>query len=329
MRFELTPTEHPGNGLRRVAKALVADAVAQLDDPGVPADEAVHEARKDMKKLRGLLRLVRHAAPALYRAENKAFRDAAAHLSDVRDADVALETFDLVLQRAQPDSKPGADFAPAATPPRLLDEAEPTALDELRATLAEFRDETRQGADDVNTRVEGFRARLLDARERIPDWQLPATKDPEHHFALLGPGLQKTYKRGRKAMAKAYEDPSVESFHEWRKRTKYLGYHLRLLRPGWPSLLKAQQKEVKQLQSLLGDDHDLAVLGEILTDLFKDKPTASGAYEAQLALQREMHRQSQLLRRHARRLGELLYAERPKALRRRLRAYWGAYWHTC
>jgi hypothetical protein len=39
-------------------------------------------------------------------------------------------------------------------------------------------------------------------------------------------------------------------------------------------------------------------------------------------LNSEMRRQSELLRRRARGLGKIIYVERPKALRRRLGAYW-------
>lgn len=326
MRFELQPREHPQAELHRIGKALIDDAVAQVDSPDIAADEAVHEARKDMKKLRGLLRLVRPAAPSLYNAENRAFRDAAASLSVVRDADAALETFDLVLQRAQPESNAGSEFAAgygkSADGPSLHADVEPMELASLRARLVAYRDEVHAGAGDAQERLEVFRARMHEARGRIVGWRLPETDDPERDFALLGPGVAKTYKRGRKAMKRAYRDPSVEAFHDWRKRTKYFGYHLRLLQPGWPKLLKAQRKAVKELQSLLGDAHDLAVLAELLRSLRQDAPAARDAPDAQPALENEMRRQREVLRRRARGLGEIVYAERPKALLRRLRAYW-------
>jgi CHAD domain-containing protein len=328
MRFELQPSERPEDGLRRLGKALIDDAIAQVEDPDAEPEEAVHEARKDMKKLRGLLRLVRPAAPDLYKAENRYFRDAAAHLAVVRDADAALETFDSVLERARTTmsaegsaegAAPVGDVADASS---LLDDAEPMELAGVRSRLVDYRDEAHAGAGDVQQRLDEFRARMLEARKRISEWRLPETDAPGQDFRLLGPGLKKTYKRGRKAMGKAYEEPSVEAFHDWRKRTKYLRYHLRLLRPGWPKLLKAQDRAVKELQSLLGDDHDLAVLEGLLNRLRKDAPASGAEYEAERVLRAEMRRQSDLLRQRARGLGEMVYAERPKGLKRRLGAYW-------
>jgi CHAD domain-containing protein len=330
MRFELEPTEHPQAGLRRLGRALVDDAIDQIDSPAVPPDEAVHQARKNMKKLRGLLRLVRPAAPTLYKAENGALRDAAAHLAVIRDADAAVETFDLVLRRAQPESTQGADFAaeahdPCAPPPgepSLFAAVGPMELSGLRAALLAHRDEAYAGAGDVHERLATFRGWMLDARERMADWRLNEAEEAEQAFALLGPGLKKTYKRGRKAMARAYAKPSAEAFHDWRKRTKYFAYHLRLLRPGWPGLLKAQRKAVKELQSLLGDDHDLAVLERLLASLRPQGPKTGEPLAAERALQREMRRQSEVLRQRARRLGDIVYAEQPKAFRQRLGVYW-------
>jgi CHAD domain-containing protein len=326
MRFQLDPQERPDTVLRRIGGALIDDAIAQVDDPNVPTDEAVHEARKDIKKLRGLLRLVRPAAPDLYKAENRPLRDAAAHLALVRDADAALETFDLVLRRAQPESAEGAKFAAAcgkqAGQPSLHDDVEPLELGSLRARLVAYQEEVHAGAGDMPQRLAQFRTGMREARARVDNWQLPCPDEPAHDFDLLGPGLAKTYKRGRKAMQRAYKEPSVEAFHDWRKRTKYLGYHLRLLQPAWPKLLKAQRQAVKDLQSLLGDDHDLAVLAELLRTLRKNGQQASASSEAELALNSEMRRQSELLRRRARGLGKIIYVERPKALRRRLGAYW-------
>jgi CHAD domain-containing protein len=330
MRFELAPTEHPQAGLQRLGRALIDDAIGQIENPDVPPATALHEARKDMKKLRGLLRLLRRAAPDLYQAENRAFRDAAAHLAVMRDADAALATFDLVLRRAQPQSKQGADFAAeahvaGAPPPReplLFEAVEPAAIAGLRETLSGYREEAHAGIGDLDERLATFRGWMLEARERIPDWRLAAKQDTAHAFALLGPGLKKTYRRGRKAMQRAYAQPHADAFHDWRKRTKYLGYQLRLLQPGWPKLIKAQRRAVKALQGLLGEDHDLAVLTDLLAELRPQGPTADEPLAGELALNREMRRQSELLRRRARHLGEIVYAEQPKALGKRLGVYW-------
>jgi hypothetical protein len=61
---------------------------------------AVHEARKDLKKLRAVLRLVRDdLGDAVYRSENVRFRDAGRMLSGARDAHVRVETLAALRER--------------------------------------------------------------------------------------------------------------------------------------------------------------------------------------------------------------------------------------
>lgn len=335
MRFELQPGESAGTGLRRVARGLMDETLAQLDDPARPRETTVHEARKSMKKLRGLLRLVRPAAPELYRTENTALRDAAAQLSALRDADVALETFDRVIATAQAAETPrtgasaahgGLDAPGAERSAALTNEAEPAALDTvawapLRARLAAWRAEAHAADGEPEVHIQAFREQLLAARERAVDWRLPHADDAERAFAVFGRGLKKTYKRGRKAMASAYAQPGVAVFHDWRKRTKYLGYHLRLLRPAWPDLIRAQRAAVKTLSDLLGDDHDLAVLDQLVVEL-RDEEASAAQRRAEAGLRAELRRQSAMLRAQAQGLGRYVYAERPKAFRRRIGVYW-------
>src|SRR6185437_4230638 len=59
---------------------------------GKSDDESVHEARKDLKRARATLRLLREAlGNSTYKRENAAIRDAARPLSEVRDGRVLLD----------------------------------------------------------------------------------------------------------------------------------------------------------------------------------------------------------------------------------------------
>jgi CHAD domain-containing protein len=70
----------------------------QADDA---ESEAVHEVRKCFKKARAALRLARDdLGEDVYRQENACFRDAARPLTEVRDAEVMLETWDDLLRRS-------------------------------------------------------------------------------------------------------------------------------------------------------------------------------------------------------------------------------------
>jgi CHAD domain-containing protein len=65
-------------------------------------------------------------------------------------------------------------------------------------------------------------------------------------------------------MSACGKHPTVENFHEWRKRVKYYRYQLKLLRDFWKPVMEALRREAVKLSDDLGDDHDLAVLVEYL-----------------------------------------------------------------
>lgn len=83
-------------------------------------------------------------------------------------------------------------------------------------------------------------------------------------FRALRGGLKRTYRRGRTGRKRAFAAPTTERLHEWRKRVKYHWYHVRLLQNVWPEPMKVRRRELKVLADLLGDDHDLAVLRQLL-----------------------------------------------------------------
>lgn len=117
----------------------------------------------------------------------------------------------------------------------------------------------QSGAAGFEERITTFSDKLQEAITRVQDWNLKGVDS----CSLLR-GFKKTYTRGCRAMNKAYKCGSAEQFHEWRKRTKYHWYHIRLLQEMWPQVMKAYSGTLHRLSNLLGDDHDLAVLSREL-----------------------------------------------------------------
>ena len=78
--------------------------------------------------------------------------------------------------------------------------------------------------------------------------------------------------------------------------------------------------KVKLLGDLLGDEHDLVVLREVLPQAM-DLDAQPERKRLLLAL---MARRSEELRARAQWLGRRIYAERPGAIRKRMRTYWTA-----
>ena len=122
--FRFDPAEPVPDEVRRVARGRIDHALDELrGDSDSTREEAVHEARKDMKKLRALLRLVRdELGDDVYRRENVSFRDAGRRLAGARDSQVLLETLAAVSdrERAARDSYTplGGRSRPSTPPPR-------------------------------------------------------------------------------------------------------------------------------------------------------------------------------------------------------------------
>jgi CHAD domain-containing protein len=227
--FRLKKDEGIPDGVRRIARGRIDHAIDALADA---SEEGVHDARKDMKKLRALLRLVRgEVGEKVFRREADTFRDAARELSGVRDADVMLATLAELEERYEADVGP------------------------VRQALEAHRLRTTGGGRQqaAQTAI----AILTEARRRVDDW--PLDRDG---FVALEDGLERTYRRGRRDWRAAVNEPSTENLHEWRKRVKDLWYHCSILQETWKPVMTALADEAHELSDRLGDDHDLAVLLE-------------------------------------------------------------------
>ena len=127
-------------------------------------------------------------------------------------------------------------------------------------------------------------------------------------FDLLRPGPQAGLRARRaSAIAEAREDPTDENLHEFRKRSKDLWYQLRLVRRGWPEVIETTADEAHELSDLLGDDHDLVVLGADLERGFE--PLTDDQREH---LRELIARAARELQEQAFALAERIFAEKPK-----------------
>ena len=99
MSFEFKPNEQVEHAVRRIARAEFRDLIAALTGRRrFGRDKLVHDARKRLKKLRALVRLVRDAIGSkTYRRENRALRDVGRAFSTARDAKVLVDSFDKLL----------------------------------------------------------------------------------------------------------------------------------------------------------------------------------------------------------------------------------------
>ena len=293
MEYRLRQGESVPAGVQRMAVEQLDKAVEQLGCPDGKRDAHIHEARKAIKRLRALVRLVRgDLRDEMYALENQCYRDVGQRLSGLRDAAVLVETLDHLVESLGKDA-PNSRFA------------------RVRTWLVERRDRTY--VDSSNQVVQEVIADLAQARERLENWKLQ-----REGWGGIRMGVQRIYARGRRDFAAAYALPSDEAFHDWRKQVKYLWYHTQILENIWPSVMQALIEELDQLGELLGEDHDLAVLRATVLAEF---PRA-GATATVLALERRVDERRSRMQAQVRLLGERIYLERPRAFSRRLGGYW-------
>ncbi|MBS1676644.1 MAG: CHAD domain-containing protein [Actinobacteria bacterium] len=292
--YRLLSDEGTADGVRRVIFGRLDKAAERLREAGDgdALAEAIHGARKDLKKARAALRLVREeVGEKTFKRENRALRDAARALSASRDAEVKLGTLDSLVE--------GDDDLP------------PAATAAWRAALAADRDRiVGEESGGTAAAVEEIAA----VAGRASGWKLHADG-----WKLVAPGLDTAYREGREAFAALGDAPSFEAVHELRKRGKDLWYQLRLLRDAWQPVLEPAAEEVHDFTDRLGDHHDLAVLAVDLAG----SPEVDPVHRETLRTLIEARQASLLAAAMA--SGERVYAEKPKAFDRRMHAYWRAW----
>jgi CHAD domain-containing protein len=269
--------------LRRIAAEEFAAIGAALADRTVPIARKVHEGRKATKRLRALLRLVAPVFPEA-REEIAVLRQAAARLSALRDKGALAET----LSRLGLPQDVSANLSAALDKRRAASTA---AQKRLLATFA--------GEMDA-------------AARRAQSWTL--TQSGWH---ALAPGLQRSYRRLRRAFEAARRARDEEPVHEFRKRAKDHWYQTLLLRGAFPEVMDGYAAAAERLCDDLGDWRDLGLLEAAIIDVpvhLLAKPDAATALALIAKARRRALRRAFLT---ARRLA----GETPRAYTARLAAW--------
>lgn len=296
MTFRLDDNQSVAEGLRRIIREQLDEAIEQLGRDAEQWSEVVHEVRKSFKRVRAVLRLMRDELGEVYLREDACVRDAGRSLSGARDAQVLIETFD-ALSNIPGESLPSGIAAG------------------IRKKLVEGQNATGIGRP-AQAQVATLITTLKRMQRRVRKWPIAHSG-----WATLADGSKRIYRHGRVSLGTAYEEPTPENFHEWRKRVKDLWHHYQILEPIWSEVVSVQAEQAHALADLLGDDHDLSVLREKLMAA----PEEFGGHSNVAMAVELIDRRCAHLRRSAQFLGQRLFAERPGAFLRRNKAYWQAW----
>ncbi len=276
--------EDLADALRRMALEqvrVIEQGFAHEADDAI-LNHKVHLARKAGKRVRGLFRLSRNQlGPGRYSRVNALVRDQARRLSDVRSAAVLQGTLDELVASTSLTADSVSDLR------RLLSERHAQGLLRLR-TDSDGRASSREVLGRLADRI---------ARHPAP------LEYAEADFTALQPAIRRIYRRGRRAKRRAERLDTAHGFHEWRKRVNYLRFQMEALRGACAPPIDGLAEALGELSELLGEDHDLADLLDVI-----DTTTVAVPSE----LRDVIDTRSKALREEALRRGSELFSSKPK-----------------
>ena len=118
-------------------------------------------------------------------------------------------------------------------------------------------------------------------------------------------------------MVSVHMNPEDAGFHTWRRRVKDHWYQVRLLE-GLNAAVRARARRLKQLETLLGDDHNLVLLRATILSA----PARFGRDRATVLILGCIAEYQAALRSRALRLGHRLFIRRPKVFRKSVDSWW-------
>jgi len=283
MGYHIEKGESLATAFGRIAAEEIDLAMAQ--SRRLHRGEAVHNARKALKRLRALLRSLRVAFPKkLFRAENRHIAATCRRISPLRDVHVQLRTLGKLKAAAGP------------------------AGDHIRRQLLRQQSSFIRRIPALRKTV---RALLEVSRQSLASWPLRKATAED-----LASGLKRIYKQGREAFKAARKSPTPGHLHAWRKKTKSLGYGLELIKNLGSGELSKMIRCSDILTVALGDDQDLFMVLRALDKEHRSNPASDFNRLANRISLKRAKRQKRAFK-----LGEKVYGEKPGGFEKRLDRY--------
>ncbi|OBZ95251.1 metal-binding protein [Pararhizobium polonicum] len=297
MSYRIRPSEHFTGEFKAAGTEQLQRAIAALTERPDGLVEAIHQARKNFKRLRSLYRLAAADIPAFRRTENARIRTMARTLSTFRDATALVEVSHYLADHAETGK-------------------ERAALKRIAKMLTARRDERATSETSVEDSVAAAIAtcgRALEALSRIT-FEDGAGKSATR----IEKGWRKALERAAAARAACENTTDAHLFHELRKRSQDYRFYLDLLRQLWPSAMHAKRREAAVIAELLGHHNDLA----LLSSLVNEQPHLFGKSEDLATLRSLMTTRQEALRKAALKVADSAFRDDPKDESRTIRLLW-------
>jgi CHAD domain-containing protein len=284
----LEPGLAVGEALRAVARDILSEARAAIEDPTHSDAVAVHEFRRAMKRWRSFLRLLEAFLEDGRQLRIEA-RDLARSLGGARDGQSALDALDDLARHGLTLSA--------------------RSLANIRGRIEALRQsaETNVLTGDMRLRLTTALAQADSAVERWPLHTLT--------FADVADRLVLGFRDARRAVPGNWSDTDPEDLHELRKCIVNHRYQMEVVAPLWPRFGRMWVGEAQRLRDRLGRHQDLTLLTRLMEP---HQPLAP--WRSRLAGAIAQRMQDHVAA--ARRIATRLFVEKPRAFRRRLDVIW-------
>jgi CHAD domain-containing protein len=275
----------------QISVSIIVDLRDAAGLAGTAPVEAVHSARKLLKKYRALLKLVKYC-PADENIEkaNIFLRNLGRNFSELRDAHVRADT---LLALAHDEKFDSAESA--------------------ISKLIEFNDQTvdrlEQNLINDERHFEFLTEKLLN--ENLAETFLHSL-NPDRICVFTG--FIKTYAKCHSIYSELHDHTDAELLHEWRKRVKDLQYQFEIMSEWLPPDFSPSSDKIDTLTEFLGHDQDLNNLRLWIKEEAKQHISSNH----QKALRKHIKRMHKHLRSKIDDAAEIVFSVSPKDFQEQL-----------
>ncbi|WP_297090836.1 CHAD domain-containing protein [uncultured Draconibacterium sp.] len=291
--LEIQEQEYFEEGIFRVLDKLHLDA-AKFITAKTQQHHNIHELRTNIKKIRGILRLLRHEiGEDSYQLMNSHYKNLAAEVAVLRDDTSQIELLQEIKNRIKD-----------------------TAVKKDLGIIIAQHDDTRKQAFylfNQSGNAENLKQMILGLQQMMHELSLSG--NPE---LFILKSLKHIYRQARSAFEITGLLNDEELYHYWRKQVKYLMYHLMLLNKAWPNSIRVFINDLGRLASKLGELHDL----NLFHTGIKEKRIYCSAKTQQSYLLRFVYKRRWQLKKHIHSLGEQCFTESSDAFAMRIFNSW-------
>ncbi|MCD2175858.1 CHAD domain-containing protein [Rhizobium sp. C4] len=293
---KLDPRHPLSRSVPDLARHHLDAAIAELDEQRLGFDSAVHQARKHLKRVRALIRLVEHVHPKQFKPIRKALSEAARSLSEFRDAAALVEC--------------ARTLAPYLAGRQVGDMA--VALIEAVERRRELLAVEAPAAERLIAPV------IASCRKAIAEIRSADFGHEGRAASILAEGRAENRRRAQATLKVCHHGGEPEAFHDLRKCAQATVFQAAFLSPAWPFALAAEAAEAKSLTEILGHEHDM----EVLNILMHSEPHLFGAIADRDRLAELIMERRSALRHEAMEIAGRLYEESAKRDEHRFEALW-------